>query len=416
MSLGKIKILHIINSLDHGGAEEMLCRLLVNTDQDRFEPRVVSLIDSLKAAEPLRRANVPIETMGVRPGVPDPRGFWRLVRYLRRSQPDIVQTWMDHSNLIGGVACFLAGRASVVWGVHHSDHVVGLTKRTTLWTVSACARLSRRLPSLIISVSEKSRDLYLRQGFAADKIVVIPNGFDLDAYHPDPNARQSLRRELGVGPETPLIGLVARYHILKDHPNFFHAAAILGQARPDVHFVLCGRDVVSENPVIADLVSASGMADRIHLLGHRSDVAKLQAALDIATSSSVSEAFPLSVGEAMACGVPCVVTDVGDSARIVGDAGYVVPPRNSPALAQAWGEILAMDPEPRTRLGIAARERIVALYDLRSVSRRYEQIYLDLATRRGDNAKPLTIATRHAEHDSHINPLSSNEKMLTAEV
>src|SRR2546428_1137651 len=170
---GALRVLHVINSFEYGGAEAMLCSLLLRCDRGRFKPSVVALIDDLTVAGPVIRAGVPVVTMGMRPGVPDPRGVARLAGYLRRVRPHVIQCWMDHSNLIGGVAAWLASRAPVVWGVHHSDHLAGVTKRSTLLTVSACAALSHRLPARVVCFSEHGPRLYEKLGFAGRKLVVI---------------------------------------------------------------------------------------------------------------------------------------------------------------------------------------------------------------------------------------------------
>jgi glycosyltransferase involved in cell wall biosynthesis len=375
------KVVHIINSFEPGGAEAMLCNLVLRMDRARFEPSVVALIDDLQVAGPLLGAGIPVTTMGMRPGVPDPRGFVRLIAHLRRERPAVVQTWMDHSNLIGGVAARMACRARVVWGIHHSDHVRGVAKRSTLITVWACARLSNRVPARIVCCSEHSCRLYWARGFAADRLAEIPNGFDTGAFRPDPAARLAVRAELAIDPDAPLVGLVARYDPLKDHDTFFHAAAMLVRARPDVRFLLCGNRVDKDNPALVAQVRALGLAGHCRLLGMRRDAARIHAALDVATSSSISEAFPLAVGEAMACGVPCAVTDVGDSARIVGPTGRVVPPRDPAALAGAWADLLGMGVAARAELGAAARQRVRELFDLGAVTRRYEDLYEELAAR-----------------------------------
>jgi glycosyltransferase involved in cell wall biosynthesis len=374
----KIKIVHVINSFEFGGAEAMLCNLLLRTDRDRFEPSVVALIDDLSVAGPVIDAGIPIAVMGMRRGIPSPLGVARLARHLRRVRPAIVQTWMDHSNLIGGIASRLATRAPVVWGVHHSDHVRALTKRTTLITVGACARLSHYLPARIVFCSEHARTLYGQRGFAAAKMEVIPNGFDISRFRPDPTARAEIRRELKLEDSTPLIGLVARYDPFKDHAGFLRAAALLIKTRPDAHFLLCGSNVNCQNAALASLVNSLGLAGRCHLLGPRRDVPRLMAALDILASSSISEAFPLTVGEAMACGVPCVATDVGDSVMMVGATGCIVPPRDPQAMAHAWNQLFALAPEARVNIGGSARRRVCDLFDLQAVTRRYESLYRGL--------------------------------------
>jgi glycosyltransferase involved in cell wall biosynthesis len=379
MSGDKIKIVHIINSFEFGGAEAMLCNLLLRTDRDRFEPSVVALIDDLTVAGPVLDAGIPLITMGMRPGIPDPLGVIRLARHLRRLRPTVVQTWMDHSNLIGGLASRLSSPAKVVWGIHHSDHVRALTKRSTLITVGACARLSHRLPARIVLCSEHARTLYGQRGFASDKMQAIPNGFDTQRFRPDSAARADVRRELNID-SAPLIGLVARYDPIKDHASFLRAASLLVKIRPDVRFLLCGANVDRQNQPLAALVDSLGLTRRCHLLGPRRDVPRILAALDLLISSSISEAFPLTVGEAMSCGVPCVATDVGDSALIVGATGRIVPPGAPQAMADAWNDLLAMTVEGRRQLGAAARNRICELFDLEAVTRRYEALYRDLAS------------------------------------
>lgn len=392
----KSKILHIINSLEFGGAEMMLANLLARSDRERFDPVVVLLIADLTLADRIERLGVPIRVIGMKPGIPDPRGILSLTGLLRREKPRLIQTWMDHSNLIGGIAARLAGPTPLVWGIHHSNHVPGYTKRSTLWTVAACARLSRRVPTRIVCCSEHARANYEQRGFAAAKMMVIPNGFDTDAYRPDPAARAAVRREIGVEPDTLLIGLVARFDPLKDHLNFLRAGGLLKQRHPEAHFLLCGEGVDERNRVLMETVESLGLAGRCHLLGPRRDIPRIQASLDLAASSSFSEAFPLAVGEAMACGIPCVVTDVGDSALMVGETGRVVPARDHVALANALADLLDLTPTRRNALGAAARRRTRELFDLSAVTRRYEEIYERLLTPPGRSESPELVGAGQA--------------------
>jgi glycosyltransferase involved in cell wall biosynthesis len=374
-----LRVLHVINSFESGGAEAMLCNLVLRVDRKRFEPSVVALINDLSVAGPLLEAGIPVTTMGMRPGVPDPRGVARLVRHLRRLKPDVIHSWMDHSNLITALAARVASAGPLIWGIHHSDHVAGVAKRSTLMTVSACAALSHRLPARIVSCSEHGRTLYERRGFAAQKLAVIPNGFDTDRFRPDPEARASVRRDIGAPLQAPLVGLVARFDPLKDHATFLRAAAHVSQSRPDVHFLMCGTKVDRHNAGLLSQVDALGLSGRCHLLGPRRDVARIHAALDVAASSSISEAFPLAIGEAMACGVPCVATDVGDSALMIGATGRVVPSRDPAALAAAVLALLALRPDERAKLGGDARRRVREKFDLGAVARRYERLYEEVA-------------------------------------
>ena len=375
-----MKVTHVITGLNTGGAETMLYRLLLHTDRAAYESEVVSMTDIGAIGEKIRALEVPVRALGMRRGVPNPLGVLRLARWLRQDPPDVIQTWMYQADLVGGLAAGLAGGAPVAWGIHNAYLDPRSTKRIKLWTVRACTWSSRWLPRRVVCCSEATREVHAKLGYPKKKMVVIPNGADLAAFRPDPEARPLVREELGLRSETPLIGLVARFDLPKDHRTFVRAAGLLHARMPDVNFVLCGDGITWENPQLAGWIDAAGVRSRCHLLGRRLDVPRLSAALDVATSSSsYSEAWPLAVGEAMACGVPCAVTDLGDSAVIVGDTGRVVPPRDPEALADAWHELLALPPDERARLGQAARRRMEEHFDLLGAVARYERLYEEIA-------------------------------------
>ncbi|NEP28701.1 glycosyltransferase, partial [Moorena sp. SIO3I6] len=213
-------------------------------------------------------------------------------------------------------------------------------------------------------------------GYSSQNSCVIPNGFDTSLFKPSLEARAAFRSELGLSEQSILIGLIGRYHPMKDHPNFIRAASLLVKEFPDVHFIMVGTEVDQDNNFLSSLIQDLGLSNHIHLLGERSDIPRLTAALDINTlASAYGEAFPLVIGEAMSSGVPCVVTDVGDSAWIVGNTGRVVPPRNSEALARAWKELILMGNEGRKVLGKAARSRIIDSFSINSVVAQYESLY-----------------------------------------
>jgi glycosyltransferase involved in cell wall biosynthesis len=375
-----MKVVQIITGLDTGGANTMLYKLVSCTDREAFETEVVSLIDIGPIGLKIQAVGIPVRAVGMRRGVPNPLAVLRLAHWLRQDPPHVIQTWTYHADLVGGLAARLAGGIPVAWGVHHTTFDPRGTKRMSIWTIMACARLSRWLPARIVCCSEASRRGHRQLGYAADKMLVITNGFDLALFGPDPAARQSVRRELGIPEEAPLIGVVARFHPDKDHRNFVQAAARLHACVPESHFLLCGDGITWENPELARWIEAAGIRDKCHLLGRREDIPRLTAALDIASSSSSGEAFPLVIGEAMACGVPCVATDVGESAIIVGNTGVVVPPKDPQALADGWTRLLVgMSREERRGLGLAARQRIKERYSLGKIVAQYERLYESLA-------------------------------------
>jgi glycosyltransferase involved in cell wall biosynthesis len=377
-----VKVTHVITGLDTGGAETMLYRLLLHTDRAAYESEVISMTDIGAVGEKIRALGVPIRALGMRRGVPNPLGVLRLARWLSQYSPDVVQSWMYQADLVSGLAARLAGGMPVAWGIHNAYLEPRSVKRIKLWTVRACIWSSGWLPSRIVCCSEASREVHARLGYPQKKMIVVPNGADLAAFRPDPEARRSVCEELGLQVETPLIGLVARFDLPKDHRTFVQAAGLLHTRVPEAHFILCGDSITRENPQLTEWIDAARVRSRCHLLGRRLDVPRLSAALDVATSSSsFSEAWPLAVGEAMACGVPCAVTDVGDSSVIVGDTGRVVPPKNPQALADAWHGLLTLGPDERARLGQAARRRMEEHFDLLGAVAKYEKLYEELALR-----------------------------------
>ena len=377
-----IRVMHVITTLGPAGAENMLCEIAGGMDGAKFQNDVVSLTGILDLAERMQAIGVRVRSLGMKAAMPNPLLVVRLARWMREAKPDVVHTWMYHANLVGGLAARLAGGLPVVWGIHHSTLDPRVDKRLTFFVNRACAFLSRRLPARILCCSEASLRIHKRLAYAAEKLEVIPNGFDLEKAKPDPRARLSVRGELGLPTDSPLIAMAARFHPQKDHRNFVRAAARFKRQVPKVHFVLCGFNVTWENPELSEWIDEAGMRDSFHLLGMRKDVPRLFAAVDIVTTSSISgEAFPIVIGEAMACGTPCVVTNVGDSALIVGDTGEVVAPGDPGALAQGWRRLIEAGPDSRRRLGTAARRRVEEHFALPAIVERYQAVYEGLASK-----------------------------------
>jgi glycosyltransferase involved in cell wall biosynthesis len=381
MKTNMIKVMHIITTLGPAGAENMLCRIAAGMDATRFENEVVSLTGILDLAEKMNSLGVRVRTLAMKKSVPNPLLVMRLANWIRESKPDVIHTWMYHANLIGTLAARLAGNVPVIWAIHHNAFDPRVDKRRTMLVNRACAVLSRKFADRIVFCSEASLRTHKLLGYAPDKLQVIPNGFDLEQVKPDPAAPASLRQELGIPGDAVVIGLAARFHPHKDHRNFILAAERLHKLIPDVHFLLFGMGITWENTQLKEWINAVGLRGRCHLLGLRDDISRLFSGMDIATTASRSEAFPIVVGEAMACGTPCVVTDVGDSALIVGNTGSVVPPEDPHALAEAWRALIHAGPAVRRRLGIAARERVQCNFSLPVIVERYQKIYAQAAAR-----------------------------------
>jgi glycosyltransferase involved in cell wall biosynthesis len=368
-----IRVVHVITGLEPGGAEHQLVNVVTRLDRSRFEPVVISLTGRGPLAEPLEAAGVPVHALRV---ATDPVA---LVRIMRGERPDLVETWLYKADLIGGLATLGAGRVPLLWSVHQTDLQPESGLRSNVLAARICAPLSRWLPTLILCVSPEAVRAHAAMGYRADKFRVVPNGFDTDRFRPDDEARAAVREQLGRDESTPIVGLVARFDPQKDHRTFAMAARRVVDEVPDVRFVLCGRGVTTGNADLIDLLRASAIQDHVTALGVRDDMPAVTAALDVAVSSSAfGEAFSIAIGEAMATGVPCAATDTGNAARLVGDAGRVVPVRNPLALAGAIIDLLRLSRDERRVMGARGRAAIVDRYSLASIVPRYEETYAEV--------------------------------------
>jgi glycosyltransferase involved in cell wall biosynthesis len=372
-----IRIVHLITDLDVGGAELMLARLAETLAETGVEGAVISLGTRGALGDRIAHAGIPLFSLDMRPGRPDALAFWRLLRLVRRLRPTVVQTWLYHADFLGLIAGRLAG-VPVVWNLRCAELDLRDHPRSLKPLLTALA-LASRYPSAVICNSSAGRRAHEQLGYAPRRWAIIPNGFDTAVFAPSASRRTKVRHDLGVTETTPLVGVVARWHPMKDHATFARAAAMVRASRLDVRFVLAGRGMDRTNAALRHLIDENVLSGATILCGEVSDAAGLFAALDVAVSSSYSEAFPNVVGEAMACGTPCVVTDVGDAAHIVGDAGIVVPPRDPAALAEGILRLLDLEQSARDALGRAARERILSEFSLARVAAEYEALYRDIA-------------------------------------
>jgi glycosyltransferase involved in cell wall biosynthesis len=374
-----VKLVFIITGLSSGGAEAMLFKLNQHLDRSRFEPIIISLTTLGDFGAQFKTLGIPVYALGMMPTFSFLMKFLRLLRLLRELKPDLVHTWMYHADLLGGVAARLVGIGNLVWCIRNSDLSTETSKRSTHIVMKICALLSGWLPKYIITCSTRAASIHVAAGYAGEKFILIPNGFDLLKFKPDVNARDNVRAELGILPGTPIIGLVARDDPQKNHIGFIEAVARAKKFLPKFHFVLVGRGVDCDNQVISSAINYAGLTSDFHLLGDRSDVHRLMAAFDFLVSSSLyGEAFPNVLGEAMACGLPCVATDVGDSAEILGSSEWVVSPGDVDELARVLVKLATLPNEKRIVLGRLARKRVLDCYEIGNVTRRYEELYFRL--------------------------------------
>ena len=365
-----MRILNVITGLNTGGAETMLLKLCGGLRAKGADVGVVSLLEPGTVGRRIAETGVPVEGLGMRRGVPSPGALFSLVSKLRRNRPDVVLSWLYHADLLAFAATRFVPRTALVWNLRCSYMNLAEYRRTTGLTVRTCAALSR-FPDAVMANSEEAIRFHETLGYRPRRTQVIPNGFDLELFRPDAEARRAFREKLGVAEDDLLVGLAGRFDPMKDHATFLAGAGIALKGNPRLRFALCGTGVDEGNAELMGLVRATGAAERMHLLGRQDDMPGFMAGLDLLTLSSIGESFPNVLGEAMACGVPCVSTDVGDAASILGDTGTIVPPADPEALARAMVELSLMSPDSRAELGDSARARVERNYGLESVTRKY---------------------------------------------
>jgi glycosyltransferase involved in cell wall biosynthesis len=375
----KIKLVFVITALGTGGAEMMLYKLLTRINRDRYSPSVISLIDGGVFIGRFHDLDIPVKTLGMKPGVYNPIILLKLRQMLQEIQPDIIQGWMYHANLAAQLANFLAlGKAPVFWSIHHSVDSLKAEKLPLATTIKLTALLSSKVEKVIFS-AEKGQKQHIQLGYDPTNGDAIGDNFDLAKYKPASNPQFNLRSSLGLPEDSILIGSVARYHPMKDHANLIEGAAILIANDPKVHFILVGPNVDQQNPALSGQIGKLGIADQVHLLGERQDIPDVMTSFDIfTTSSAYGESFPNVLGEAMSCQIPCVATDIGDSRTVIGETGMVVPPKDPQALADAWQKLIILGQEGRQDLGKQARQRIQDNFNLdgdNSFVRQYENLY-----------------------------------------
>jgi len=358
----------------------MLLELLRAWEHHSDRHVVLSLLPRGQLAGEFEALDVSVLYAGLSPKRLELAKLLKIRRILRDLYPDVINTWLYHANLIGSIAGTLAGRTPIVWGIHHSLNERATLKPSTWRLIRWLARLSAIVPAQIIYCSKSALETHARNGFSRRRMRIIPNGVDPVAFRPDASAHGALVRELNIPGDAPLIGMLARYHPAKDHANFLSAAGMLLNGRPDVHFALAGQGMVTSNELLQSQIQTAKVQHRVHLLGVRHDVARILAAMQIVTLSSYEgEALPMSLCEAMACGVPCVGTRVGDVGALLGDAGVIVEPGRPDKLAVGWRQILDLPERHYRQLAARARERVIEHYNIHQAVEAYRQVYRSCA-------------------------------------
>jgi glycosyltransferase involved in cell wall biosynthesis len=375
-----LRLMHLITSLNIGGAQMHLYKTVTRFEPAKIASMVVSLVPPGKIGKLLEEKGIPVLNLGMQKGRPNLKALRRLRGLIKRFRPHILQTYLYHADLLGYLAGRWAGVPVILWNIQQSRMDFSQYRPTTDFTVRLCARLSRRVKKILVN-SYAGLKAHVLQGYDEARMVFMPNGYELNNFQPRRSSYLEVRQELGLTHDTPLVGMLARFDPQKDHAMFLQAARQVVARHPEVCILMGGNGVIADNPAFEALLRESPLPpERLRLLGERTDMPRQLAALDIFVSSSAfGEGSPNVIGEAMACGVPCVVTDVGDSAFIVGETGLVVQPRQPQDLSRAIAEVLSWPDAERASRGQAARARIQQKFDINRIVEELESFYLDLA-------------------------------------
>ncbi len=369
-----MKVIHIISGLNRGGAESILFSLVSSSSLSNHT--IISMTDEGIYGAKLRNCGANVHALGMTKGFNSLGSLYRLYRLIKKNNPDVVQTWMYHADFIGGIIAKLAGVQSVVWGIHSTRLDLNFRSLPTVFISLINGVLSHWLPSAIVCCSKTSAQVHQSKLYRADRFEVIPNGYDLAVLKPNIKLRQSLRDKWEVPANENLLGSIARWHPMKDHKSLFKSLVIMKKNGLFLRCALVGDGMIEKNGELMQLINDFDIQSNIILLGPRDDIPAVMNAIDINVLSSYVEAFPNVVAEAMACGTPCVVTDVGDTALIAGDTGWVVPPRDSTKLAEGITEALkTVEREGKETIGLKCRNRIANNFSVEIMLKNYKNLW-----------------------------------------
>jgi len=371
-----VKIVHVISSLENGGAELMLKRLILSHRENiNFSHSVVSLTTLGPIGSDLIRLGVDVNVLDMRNIFDFHKVFFSLIKFIRCGDFDIVQTWMYHADFFGGVAAFLAGNRNIIWGVRTTK----LNKFSSSFFLRfICIFLSYFIPKVIVCAANSALKFHASLGYNKARLTFVPNGFDLSRFVFKVTDRNRIRSTFHFQDDDIVILSLGRFTYEKDHANFISAAGIVSSKYKNVKFLLVGRGVNESNQSLTSLISQTGFHQNFFLVGESDNVPAIFAAVDIFCLHSRTEAFPNVLGEAMAMGLPCISTAVGDAELILGDCGSVVPKMNSSALALSIMNFIELPYHKKLNLGECSKARVSNLFSMNSTKQCFEKIYKNI--------------------------------------
>ena len=371
----QIRVAHLVTNLEIGGAESALERLVSCLDPLRFHCAVWSLKSLGEIGTRLKAAGIDVHVLGATTPYRLCAGFAKLRSSLRAYDPDLIQGWMYHGNLAAlGVRRFLRRPVPVLWNIRGSLSGLHLERWATRMLIRLGGPLSRSVEK-IVNNSRESVQAHVAIGYATERFVCIPNGFDTRRFCPDASARARFRQALSLRETDMVIGVIGRNHPVKGHKFFVEGFARAAARLPQLHAVLVGPGLDADNQSLRAAAVSAGVGDRLHLLGPTSNTEAVLAGLDLFCLPSLSEGFPNVLGEAMSCGLPCIATTVGDVPALCADTAFLVRPADPLAIADAIESLARLPAPERLAVGTVARQRIIDDFALAECTRRYEALY-----------------------------------------
>ncbi len=373
------KILHIIIGLNIGGAERSLQRLIeAHRNNPEYQHTIISLTTIGKIGEELTECDIQVIALGMSSLLLSPMVFLKLINAVKQQQPDIVHTWMYHADLIGGLAAWLL-RKKVIWSIRNTHAKVGKgTSKATFYIMRLCAFLSAYIPQKILCAANTAAIIHEKYGYQKSKMVVIPNGYSVEKIK-STSFNDLSRSDINLDKDSIVIGSVGRFNDYKDFPTFIKAANILLEKHSNLQFLLVGRGLNQHNQLLNKWIAETIMPEQFILIDERKDVPALMRLMDIFCLHSASEGFPNVLGEAMCLGLPCVTTNAGDAAFIIGNhPELIVPIRDPESLAKALNQLIFLTSAQREKWGNELSTRIATEFSIEKTITSYEQIYREV--------------------------------------
>lgn len=367
----KRKILHVITGLSDGGAEAVLTRLILNSPQ--YEHLVVSLSDSGKYGAVLTGAEIRVINLNLSRKSLNIEKFIELCSLIKRESPDVIQTWMYHADLFGGLASRVAGFKNIIWGLHNTTLDKKLSSKITRLIAYVNGRLSHVVPRKVISCSQVGMAAHADLGYKLDKMIYVPNGYDFSVFQPNMRERNEFRTKFQIDDNMKLIGCVARYSPQKDHVNLLKAFKGYIENDETAMLILVGDGMDQDNQMLRSLLAYYELENRVILAGQFDDISPVMSGLDVhVLPSAFGEAFPNVLCEAIACGTICVATNVGDAPHIIEDTRLVCEPRDHDQLKDVIANAFTLK---TVEYRMKSRERIVKKYSIQVMVDSYSDVW-----------------------------------------